>query len=69
MTEITLTAPDISCDHCKRTIESELAEIDGIQRVEVQPPARTVHVVFDSTIVDEPLIAAKLDEIGYPVEA
>ncbi|HEX6539802.1 MAG TPA: heavy-metal-associated domain-containing protein [Candidatus Dormibacteraeota bacterium] len=67
MSEITLTAPDISCDHCKRTIETELAGLDGIQRVEVQPPAKSVHVVFDGGVIDEPSIAAKLDDIGYPV--
>ena len=69
MPEITLTAPDISCDHCKHTIETELAELDGVQRVEVEPPARSVHVVFDGAVVDEPAIRSRLDEIGYPVGA
>lgn len=69
MAETTLTAPDISCDHCKRTIETELGAIEGIERVEVEPPAKTVHVVFDGALIDEPAIAARLDDIGYPVEA
>ena len=69
MSEITLVAPDISCDHCKHTIESELATLAGVEQVEVQPPARTVHVVFDHSVVDEPAIVAKLDDIGYPVSA
>ena len=69
MSEITLTAPDISCDHCKHTIETELAELDGVQRVDVAPPAKSVHVVYDGAVVDEPAIRSKLDEIGYPAGA
>jgi copper chaperone len=67
MAEITLVAPDISCDHCKRAIESELGTLAGVHRVEVEPAARTVHVVFDDAVVDEPAVRARLDDIGYPV--
>lgn len=67
MAEITLVAPDISCDHCKRAIESEIGALPGIHRVQVEPAARTVHVVFDDAVVDEPAVRTALDDIGYPV--
>ena len=67
MPALTLVAPDISCDHCKHTIETELAKLAGIEQVQVEPPAKTVRVVYDDTLVAEPAIRARLDEIGYPV--
>jgi copper chaperone len=69
MTALTLVAPDISCDHCKHTIETELGALAGIEQVQVEPPAKTVHVVYDDAVVGEPAIRALLDEIGYPAAA
>ena len=66
MPEITLVAPDISCDHCKRTIESEIGTLAGVHRVEVEPAARTVRVVFDDAMLDEPAVRSALDDLGYP---
>jgi len=68
MPALTLVAPDISCDHCKHTIETELAALAGIEQVRVEPSVKTVQVVYDETLVAEPAIRARLDEIGYPVE-
>jgi copper chaperone len=67
MPELTLVAPDISCDHCKHTIETGLATLAGVVQVQVEPPAKTVHVVYDEAVVSEPAIRSRLDEIGYPV--
>lgn len=69
MSDITLTSDEISCDHCKRTIEHDLVELQGVRSVAVEPPAKTVHVVFDDAVVDESSIRQKLDDIGYPVRA
>ena len=66
MPAITLVAPDISCDHCKHTIETELGSLAGVEQVQVEPPAKTVQVVYDETVVSEPAIRSRLDEIGYP---
>ena len=67
MQELTLIAPDITCDHCKRTIEAEFATLAGVAQVQVEPPAKTVHVVYDEALVSEPAIRSRLDKIGYPV--
>ncbi|HET9050364.1 MAG TPA: heavy-metal-associated domain-containing protein [Candidatus Dormibacteraeota bacterium] len=69
MSSAALTAADISCDHCKRTIETGLATRPGVRRVEVDVAARVVHVDFDETATDEATLAADLDELGYPVSA
>ena len=68
MPEITLVAPDISCDHCRRTIESELGALAGVRAVAVDVPERRVRVAFDRTVVAEAEVRARLEDIGYPVE-
>jgi copper chaperone len=67
--QITLTAPDISCDHCKHTIERELGTLPGVHSVAVDVPSKLVDVRFDPARTSETAIIAKLDEEGYPVTA
>ena len=69
MTALTLIAPDISCDHCKHTIETELPTLAGVGSVQVEVPTKTVRLVYDDAVVGEPAIRARLDQIGYPVGA
>jgi copper chaperone CopZ len=67
MESITVTAPDISCEHCKATIEREVGAMPGIERVTVDIPTTRVAVSYDPRQVSEAAIIAKLDEEGYPV--
>lgn len=69
MQDLFLVAPGISCDHCKHTIETELRTLSGVGQVEVEVPAKTVHVTYDEATTAEPAIRTRLDEIGYPVGA
>lgn len=66
MAVITLTAPDISCAHCKHTIESELAESAGVHSVEVDVDSRRVRVDYDDSVTGDSALRAALTEIGYP---
>lgn len=61
----TYQVPDISCGHCRDSIESTLAEVDGVTRVEVDIDSREVHV--DGSVDDETVVGT-LDEIGYAVQ-
>ena len=38
------SAPGISCDHCKHTIESTVAAVDGVDSVVVDVTAQSVQV-------------------------
>jgi copper chaperone len=67
MNTITLTAPDISCDHCKMTIEKEIGALAGVQVCAVDVPTRAVTVTYDPARVSRERIAEALDEEGYPV--
>lgn len=66
MATLELTAPDISCGHCKSTIENDLGTAPGIDCVDVEIDSKTVHVVFDDTRTDAQSVRDKLADIGYP---
>ena len=54
--------PDISCDHCKRAIESELGDLEGVDSVSVDVVTKVVEV--EGSASDETITAA-LVEAGY----
>jgi copper chaperone CopZ len=67
METLKLTAPDISCDHCKNTIERELATLPGVASVAVAVEPKQVTVQYDPARVTRAQIEEKLDDEGYPV--
>jgi copper chaperone len=67
MTTTTLSVPDISCDHCKSSIEGAVAELDGIASVEVSIDDRTVAVTFDDATIAMPSIVEAIKGQGYEV--
>ncbi len=69
MESITLTAPDISCDHCKAAIEREVATLPGVQHVAVDVPTKQVSVTYDPSSTTRSAIESKMEDEGYPVEA
>ena len=68
MTDITLSVPEISCDHCKMSIEGAVGELAGVDKVEVTIDARTVDVSFDSP-ADVDAVVAAIEGQGYEVAA
>jgi copper chaperone len=69
MAEITFDVPDISCDHCARTIDETLAPLAGVRTVAVDVPAKRVRVEYDERQADPDRLAAALADEGYPVAA
>ena len=68
MTEITLTVPNISCEHCVRAIQGELSELDGVKSVNADEATRTVRVGYDAPASEAGIVAA-LRDIDYPPDA
>lgn len=60
---ITLSIPDMSCGHCKATVERALAEVLGAGSISVDLTARSATVSGTPDLA--PLLAA-LDAAGYP---
>ena len=67
MTSRILDVPDISCGHCKMSIEGAVGELDGVDTVEVVIDARTVSIDFDGSDDTFGSIVAAIEEQGYEV--
>lgn len=59
----TYSVPEISCGHCKDTIEGALAVVSGVETVAVDIDAKTVTVRGgdDATIVNA------IEDVGFDV--
>ncbi len=69
MTTMTISVPEIHCDHCKHSIEGVLASLPGVRSARVDIDARTVTVEVDQTRVDRGELVAVIEEQGYDVPA
>jgi copper chaperone len=67
--ETVLSVPDISCEHCVKTINETLGGLAGVEAVETDLPTKTVHLRYNAQQVSLDKIAAVLDEAGYSVVA
>jgi copper ion binding protein len=66
MTTVSYTVPNISCAHCIHTIQTEVAELKGVQSVKADVSTKKVEIAFDAP-ASETEIKALLAEIQYPV--
>jgi copper chaperone len=69
MATVTLNVPDISCEHCERTINEALAPVAGVRSVRVDIPAKRVQVDYDDSSIDVDKMKAILQDEDYPVES
>ena len=67
MSNVTLNVPDISCGHCKASIEGAVSPMEGVESAQVAIDAKTVDVTFDESLVSLDDIIAAIDEQGYEV--
>ena len=63
----TMSVPEISCGHCKSSIEAAVSPLDGVDRVEVQIDERTVQLDYDGTDTTLTTIVAAIEDVGYEV--
>ena len=61
MTTVTLSVPDISCGHCKSSIESAVGPLEGVDRAEVTIDDRVVDITFDEASIDLDSIVAAIE--------
>ena len=64
--ETKFTVPEISCGHCKETIESIINSLDNVETVNVDIDQKSVEVKSSSDL-DLSLVSNMLDEQGYTV--
>jgi copper chaperone len=66
MATATFTVTGMTCDHCVRSVQSEVAKIDGVTDVDVDLASGQV-TIESATHVDPAVIVAAVDEAGYEV--
>tara|TARA_Y200000002_G_scaffold94101_1_gene75883 strand:- start:253 stop:462 length:210 start_codon:yes stop_codon:yes gene_type:complete len=64
--ETKFTVPEISCGHCKETIEAIVGSIESVESVTVNIDQKLVDVKSTSNL-DLSLVSEMLDEQGYTV--
>ena len=69
MTTMTISVPEIHCDHCKHSIEGALAPLPGVASARVHVEARTVTIEVDKTVTDRGRLVAAIEDQGYDVPA
>jgi copper chaperone len=69
MSTMTISVPEIHCDHCKHSIEGALAPLPGVRSAQVDIDARTVTVEADDERVDRAQLVAAIEDQGYDVPA
>lgn len=67
MTEITYSVPDMSCDHCKHAVTSELSKVEGVDAVDVD--LKTKLVTVRGSKLDDGALRAAIDQAGYEAAA
>ena len=69
MTKVTLTVPEISCEHCERAITETLTPQAGVKSVAVDIPSKKVTLEYDEAQINLDKVGELLDEEGYPIES
>ena len=64
--ETKFSVPEISCGHCKETIEAIVGSIESVESVTVNIDQKLVDVKSTSNL-DLSLVSEMLDEQGYTV--
>jgi copper ion binding protein len=68
MKTITLSIPNISCNHCVHTIQTEVSDLEGVKSVEANATSKQAVIVFDAPATEDKIIEL-LKEINYPPAA
>ena len=64
--ETKFTVPEISCGHCKETIESTINSLENVENVSVNIDQKSVEIKSFSDL-DLSLVSNMLEEQGYTV--
>ena len=66
MTTVNYSVPNINCNHCVHTIQSEVAELAGVKSVKADASTKKVEIIFDAPATEEK-IKSLMADIKYPI--
>lgn len=67
MQNITLSVPDVSCEHCVMTVNGALRQQPSVKDIKVDLASKTVTFQYDPNQVALEKIEEVLDDAGYTV--
>ncbi len=65
MKTVTYSIPNISCNHCVHTIQTEVSDLPGVKAVQADAASKQAVITFDEPATEEK-IKELLAEINYP---
>ena len=65
MNNRTVNIPGMSCEHCVRTIETELSELEGVQSAKADLTDKSLSISWDAPLEWDDIVTL-LNEINYP---
>lgn len=66
MKDVIYPSPNIKCDGCAETIKGALANLNGVDSVEVDVPSKRVTVHYDENVVTPAVIEQHMAQVGFP---
>lgn len=66
MTETTYTVTGMTCDHCARAVTTQVSDVPGVSKVDVDLASGRVLVVSDGPL-DDAAVRSAMEEAGYEV--
>jgi len=66
---VTLPVVGMTCGHCVQAVSQELTALDGVQDVAVElvPDGTTLVTVTSAAPLDDAVVRAAIDGVGYDV--
>lgn len=68
MKQVILTAPKMSCGHCKMSVEGAAGGLSGVDSVSADPQTKKIEITYDESNVSLDEIKQAIEAAGYPVE-
>ncbi|BCL83886.1 copper chaperone CopZ [Ktedonobacteria bacterium brp13] len=65
--DVTLSVPDVSCEHCVKTVNGALGALAGVEAISTDIPTKSVHLRYDPSQLSMQQIETTLDDAGYTV--
>jgi copper chaperone len=69
LTEATFNVPEMSCGHCKATVEGKLNKLSRVERSNADFEKGIVEVSYDEDRVTTGKLEDAIEEAGYSVTA
>ena len=61
------SVPEVSCAHCKSTVERALLPLEGVNAATVELDSKTVTVDYEPAVVSPEKLTKAIEEVGYDV--